>query len=280
MTPRQVLSVVLAAATVGLADLSATRAETKRTVYIAASDSKGAAITDLTAADFTVKEGGKDASVVSLEPAKEKMDVVLLVDDMGSGAFQPSVLQLLQALLENAQFSIYQFTPQAVKLTDFTSEIPVIQGALDKLGPRGKIDRDGEQLNEAIGASARLLRERKAVRPVIVVFTIAGVGQVRNANFVMDDLHNSGAMLNVMYVNSSDVGQIIGDGPRHSGGRIEMASGVNAFPAAVTRIIDTLTHQYLLTYTLADGVKPANRLSVSTRRKGITLLAPTHIPDR
>jgi len=38
--------------------------------------------------------------------------------------------------------------------------------------------------------------------------------------------------------------------------------------------------QYLLTYTLPDGVKPADRLSVSTSRKGVTLTAPSRVATK
>ena len=43
---------------------------------------------------------------------------------------------------------------------------------------------------------------------------------------------------------------------------------------------DELMHQYLVTYTLPDGVKPSEKLSVSVKRKGVTLRAPTRIPDK
>jgi hypothetical protein len=51
-------------------------------------------------------------------------------------------------------------------------------------------------------------------------------------------------------------------------------------PAALAKIADNLMNQYVLTYTLPDGVKPNDRLSVSTSRKGVRVLAPTRVPDR
>jgi hypothetical protein len=35
-----------------------------------------------------------------------------------------------------------------------------------------------------------------------------------------------------------------------------------------------------LTYTLPDGVKPSDRLSVSTIRKGVSLFVPSRIQDK
>lgn len=267
---------VLAATMAGLAHLSATRAETTRTVLISASDAKGP-ITDLKAADLTVKEGGKDAAIASLEGATGRLDVMLLVDDLGSGAFQAGVLQLLQSLVNNATFTIMEFKPQTIKLLDSSNDVKALQDTVLKLGPRGKIDHDGENLADTIGNAAKVLRQRNAARPVIIVLTISGVGQVRNPNLAMNDLRDTGVMFNVVYVSNADIGQVISDGPRQTGGRIEQASGANGVQPAVQKIIDALVNQYVLTYKLADGVKPSDRLSVATTRKGVTLYAPQRV---
>ena len=87
-------------------------------------------------------------------------------------------------------------------------------------------------------------------------------------------------MLNVVHVIGAEVGMVMGDGPKQSGGRIEQAGTGEAIPVALIRIANSLQQQYLLTYTLPDGVKPAERLTVSTSRKGITLTAPTRIATR
>ena len=49
------------------------KAETARKVYISALDAKGAVVTDLTAADITVKENGKPYPVASVEPLSAPM---------------------------------------------------------------------------------------------------------------------------------------------------------------------------------------------------------------
>jgi hypothetical protein len=189
-------------------------------------------------------------------------------------------LQILQALMGSAKFSISQFTPQAVKLLESSEDIDAIQGALNKLGRRGKLDAGAEQLTEAISDSAKALQQRNAARPVIVVFTISGDVQTKNPDIAMKTLQTTGAMLNVMIVSGSQAGIVLGDGPRQSGGRIEQVGALSAVPPALTKITDSLLHQYELTYTLPEGVKPSDRLSVSTIRKGVSLVAPSRIPDK
>ena len=74
--------------------------------------------------------------------------------------------------------------------------------------------------------------------------------------------------------------RVLGDGPRQSGGIIEQVTGNTALAPAIAKLAGTLRHQYALTYAMPDGVKPNARLSLSTRRKNVKLLAPTRLPDR
>src|SRR5438128_900305 len=97
MTLKRMLPCGLVVVAVGLTGrTAATTADTMRTVYISATDAKGAPVTDLTAADLVVKDGGQDRIIASLKEATAPMDVAILVDDDGSGFYQAGVLQLLQ----------------------------------------------------------------------------------------------------------------------------------------------------------------------------------------
>lgn len=280
MTPKGIVLFVLAAAALGAAALrAAPAAETPRAVYISATDSKGAPVTDLTAADLAVKEGGKDYPIASVQLTTTPMDVAILVEDQGSGAYQAAVLQILQTLGARAKFSITHFSPQYVRVLEYEkNDITALQGALDQIGRRGKVRGDGEQLLQGISQTARELQQRKGSRRVIVVLTLTGEGQTRNPDIVMNELQASGAMLNVVHLTGASIGLVTGDGPQQSGGRIEKAGSQSALADAVTKVTDTLLNQYMLIYTLPDGVQPSDKLSVTTTRKGVKLLAPTRIP--
>jgi hypothetical protein len=257
------------------------RIVTPRVVYISATDSKGALVTDLTAADLAVKEGGKDQAIVSLEAATAPMDVVILVNDNGTGVFQPGVFQFCQSLLGHAKFSISQFTPQAAQVLDSSDDVSAIQSALGKLGPRGKVEGSGEQLIDAISESSKTLQQRKAARPVILVLTVSGENEESlNPQPVLNQVRLSGAQLNVVFFTGAGTGQVLGDGPKQFGGRSEEVHAPAGVGPVITKITDTLLHQYALTYSLPDGVKPSDRLSVTTSRKGVTVLAPARIPDK
>jgi ribosomal protein S16 len=256
-------------------------------VYVGAADSKGAPITDLKAAELTVKEDGQDRAIASLQEATGPMSIAIIDDDDGSGFYQAGVLQFIQAIGEKADYAIRQFNPSPVKILDYTGDFNLIQDALLKLSGRGKVMGEGEQVDNAISESAKELQQKPG-RRVILALTVSGdmraVGGSssgsKNPDILMNTLASTGAMLNVMYRSTALIGVVLGDGPRQSGGTIEKVGSTNAVPAGMTHISDLLLHQYTLTYTLPDGVKPSDRVNISTSRKGITLYAPSRIPDK
>lgn len=279
---------LLAASTLALTSLGAVTvdaaqagAQVTRKVYISATDAKGAPVTDLTTADITVKKGGKEQPIASLEPAVAPMQVAILVDDGGTGAFQSAVGQFLQRTIGHGQFSISLLSPQATKLVDFTEDVDALKGALSRMGARGRLQPDGDQMLEAIADASKTLQQRKAERPVIVAMTMAG-GQPHSIDpqNVLTTLRLSGAGLYVVSFTGADLGMVMGDGPKQSGGRVEQAGSGTAIAAAAAKIADALQHQYLLTYSLPAGVKRSDRLTVATSRKGISLTSPSRVPDK
>lgn len=251
----------------------------QRTVYFSAVDAKGSAVTDLTQADLSVKEGGKDQTIGSLAPATAKLQVFVIVDDGGTGAFQAGVSQLLETLLGHGQFSISVLNPQATKVASFTEDVNELKTALGRIGPRGRVVTVGEQIMEAVGEAAKDLQQRHAERPAIVALTIGGE-QARStqADPVLNTLQKSGASLSVLYLTGIELGKVLGDGPKRSGGMTQQFSVAVPPGPILARIADSLLHQYVLTYTLPDGVKPDEKFSLTTTRKDVTLLAPTRLP--
>ena len=48
--------------------------------------------TDLTPADLTIREGGRERAVATLEPATGPLQISILVDDAGQGFFEGPVI--------------------------------------------------------------------------------------------------------------------------------------------------------------------------------------------
>jgi hypothetical protein len=259
----------------------AARADVLRTVYFSAVDAKGTAVTDLTAADLTVKEGGKDRAIAGVQPATAPMQVSLLVDDAGTGAFQAAVAQFIDATLGHAQYAISVMNPQPMKVANYTADVDELKTAIGRMGQRGRISIDNEQIIEAVGGAAKELQQRKAARPVIVVLTVSGEKALSDlADSALNNLKSSGASLSVLYITGIELGKVLGDGPKQSGGMIQQASSGVALGPVLAKMADNLMHQYVLTYTIPDGVKLNEKLSLATSRKGVTLLAPSRLPDK
>lgn len=257
----------------------------KRAVYASVTQKEGAPVTDLTAADFEVKEGGKACEVVGAELTKTPMRLAFIVADGGSGGFQYPLVTMVQQLQGVAEFSVVSVINQPDKLVDFTTDLDKVVEALKRLGARGKT-KDSGQVLEAIDQAAKDI-PKEGKRPVIVVMTVGGSATTDvRAPDVREALRKSNTQLYVM----SPVGNVGGsggnthldvvlnDGSRDTGGRHERFSGQTLNKVA-EQISQELLNQYQLTYVLPDGTKPSDRLEVATKRKGLKVNAPTRIAN-
>lgn len=268
-----VMSVVLAVPAAGQ--------ETVRRVYFSAVDAKGVQVTDLTVADLAVKEGGKERAIRSVEPATAPLQISILVDDAGTGAFQVAVAQFLQTMFGKGHFVLRAMTPQPTRLTELTDDGPTLKAALGRIGPRGRIAASGDQMPDAVAEAARELQQKKAVRPVIVVLT--GIGELTQSDQsdpTLKTLRDSRAILSVVHTSDLALGPVLGDGPDRSGGMHVTFTGGVVPGSILSKVSDDLLNQYVLTYTLPEGVKPSERFSLTTSRKGLTLRAPSRLPDK
>jgi len=260
---------------------AAPRADVLRTVYFSAVDGKGAHVPDLTAADLAVKEGGKERTIAAVQPATKPMTVSILVDDGGTGGFQVAVGQFIQATFGRAEFAIRVLNPQAIKVVDFTQNGDDLRAALGRMGQRGRIPGDGEQMIAGVLDAAKELQQRRTARPSIVALTVTGEKALSDqADEVLNALKASGASLSVVYLTGVELGKVLGDGPKQSGGMIEQVNGNVTLGPVLATMANNLLHQYVLTYTIPDGVKLNEKLSLATSRKGVTLLAPSRLPDK
>jgi hypothetical protein len=270
-----------------------------RRVYVTAVDANGATVSDLTAADFLVKEGGKARDVVKAGPAAGLLQIAILVDDNGTGIFRYAVGKFIELLLGRAEFAISTVTGQTLKLVDYTTSTQALSEAIGKLNTRPATN-DGGQLLDGISETAQDLNKRKAPRPVIIALTVGGEEHSPlPAHHVLDKLRESGAALHVILVvnttlrsqsnpttpgallgENMNLAEVLGDGPKQSGGlrdEIVAAAGVSG---GLEHLADALKHQYLVEYTLPDGVKPSDKLSVTVKRRSVTVHAPTRISDK
>lgn len=303
MTRAHVAASLLVA--VGVSGLSATDqrgatpSSSPRVVYAIAIDQRGVPVTDLTPADFTVKEDGKVQQVIAAETATAPPQIAILVDDNGTGIFRYGLSDFVQRFREQAEMALSVVQGQTRKVVDYTTSFPALMAGINSLGVRPATP-DGGQLLEGIYEAAKELKQREAKRPVIIALTVGGEEHsTLTARYVLDQLHQSGAALHVVFAGSRavrttsaanrpadllegnlNISEVLGDGPKQSGGRRHDVIATNALLSDLQQIARELKDQYVVTYLRPDNVKSARNIDVSVRRRGVTLIAPSRAPAR
>ena len=286
------LAISLLAVLVAVPSPVATPPPIERTVFVTVLDGNGAAVTDLAAADLVVKEGGKEREIVKAEPASQRMRIALGVEErmVGDTSMRMALFEFMKRVAGRAEVSLLTIGLRTATVVDYTSDVGAFVQGLNSfpLNP-AKESSIAEGVLELAGRFA----DSKPERPVIVVAALSGGQTGVESRAVLDKLRQSGA---TMYAATLAVGdsvttlnsmadqsgreQVLGDGPKQSGGRRISVNATGAMPAAMLQIANELLAQYAITYTLPDGVKMDRRFSISSKRRGITLRAPSVIPDK
>jgi hypothetical protein len=305
--PRLAFTGVCVAASCLLATtaLDARQRET-RTIYVTVFDNKGVPQTDLEASEFEVKSGGRVMEIVRAEPAQPAMRVALIVSDAGTGGFQASIASFIQKLLGKAEFALVSVITQPEVMMPYTSLGADLREGIRRVGPRGRQPGAGAQLMEAIQETIKGVRT-DGKRPVILVLRVGNEGVTPlDGDQVRDQLRQSGAVLYVVSTlgatrpaapsarpgisneqaqmqdeevrtSTLNIGQVLGDGSRESGGRHDQVVSTTLIPS-LERVADELLSQYSLTFVISDRFKPNDRITVATKRKGTKVQAPVRLP--
>ena len=276
----------------------AVREGVARNVYIAATDEKGAPAADLTPQELTVKEDGASRNVLDVGPATEPMQIVLLIDDSGPGIrdIREGVLSFVRIVQDSAEVAIVTTAKQNTVLVDFTSDHGALLNAVNRLTSR---TTSGGYLLDAIQESARTLVRREARRPVIVVLALEGTeySNVAAAR-VLEDVRRSGAIVHVVSVGKPRMktmtswnqrptdsvhealdetmarSSVFAEATRRSGGRLEQVGQATGIPTRLSEIAYELRDQLVVTYVRPQSAKPAEKIEIAVKRRGVKVRAP------
>jgi len=214
----------------------------------------------------------------------------------------------MQTLLGHAEFALYSIVVQPEKIVDFSHDGRELSAGVSRLGQRGR-QTGTAQLLEAIDEATKEVQHEDR-RPAIVVMRLGGEGpSTLMGNDVREKLRKSGAVLYVVsgagaqgnappQARGTDavsvqqgqlrdqeltdgqfaLNQVLGDGAKDSGGRHDQVV-TSTHARAVEQVAEELLHQYEIKYALPEGVKGSDKISVTTKRKGVTLHAPSRVPN-
>jgi VWFA-related protein len=289
------LSVTLSANT-GLPGQTSPREAVTRTVFVSVLDKSGAPVTDLSADDFVIKEGGRDREIVGAGMTTMPLRVAIVVDDNGTGIFRYALAKFVERLQGRAEFALSTVQGQHLKLLDYTTNLERVSVAINQLNARPATN-DGGQLLEGIFETAKDFQKRRTPRPIIVVLTVGGEEHsTLPAQHVLDELEKSGAALNVVAINSSalramvtvskpsallesnlNLSEVLGDGPKQSGGKRDEIVASPGIVTGLQELAEALRNQYAVSFSRPDRPRDSEKLSVSVKRSGLTVRAPTKL---
>jgi len=263
-----------------------------RDLYVSVVDGNGAAVTGLTAKEFTVREDGVAREVLKVGPATAPLDIVLLVDDSQAATnaipyLRDGLARFAERLAGKASIGLVTIGERPTSIVERTKDVATLKKGITRIFAR---PGSGAYLLEAILDTSRGFQKRETERPVIVAIATEGV-EFSNQPYerVLDALYESGAALHVLMVgspSSSMADEIrnrnitVAQGTEGTGGRREQLLTELAIPDALTKLADELLNQYVVTYGRPDALVPPKKVEVSVTKPGVTARARTRLPQK
>jgi VWFA-related protein len=269
------------------------------TVYVSVTEPTGAPVLDLATDDFAIKEDGKVRDVLQAAVASGPLQIMIIVDDNGTGLFRSGLVQFVQQFQGRAEIAVSSVTGQTQTLVEYTTNVDTVVNAIATLTARPGTN-DGGQLLEGIFQAARDQEKREAQRPVIVALTVGGEEHsTLPAHHVLDQLAKSGSALYVIQVAGAslrpmvrvdkpaallnenlNLSEVLGEGPKQSGGWREEIVASPGIVLGLRRIAAELKNQYAVAYSRPPKGRQTEKIDISVKRSNVTLRAPSRVPGR
>jgi VWFA-related protein len=266
----------------------------ERAIYVSVVNRDGVPATDLTARDFVVREDGVAREVLSVREAAEPVTLALVVDNSQAAASViPDVRTALRAFVERMgghnPMAVTTIADRPTILQDYTLVVPQLVRAVGRIFP---VPGSGAFLLDALSEVANGFSKRDFERGVIVVITTEGTEfSDPNEQQVLPKLRQSGAALHA-FVLTSQAGPdmrssearsraiVLDAGPRETGGRrVDLLSSMS-MDAALQKLANQLSHEYLVTYSRPESLIPPEKISVAVTRPELEALGTPVRPKR
>jgi Ca-activated chloride channel family protein len=256
----------------------------ERSVYVSVRDKTDKPVTDLSAGEFVVREGGMAREVLRVAPATEPAQIALLVDT--SAAITPHVGDIRRALSAffkelggQHELALIGYGERPTVLVDYTRDVKRLENGLGLVFQR---PNSGTELMDAIVDVSRGLQKRKAPRPVMVIFNVRGqeFGE-RSHTSVSDELKKTSITLHVIALSkrvSSDsrdqeLELTFAEATKMTGGRRDELLTTMALGDRLHIVLDDINNQYKLTYARPKTLIPPDTLDVSSKRADVSVRA-------
>jgi hypothetical protein len=292
MWNRRWMAVLVAAAVaVGTPILLVAQA-TQRSLYVAVVDKSGTPVADLGPADFIVREDKVVREVLNVAPAREPMQIALLVDNSAAAEpyirdYREAIPAFVAAMTDPAgprhQISLIALAERPTIFTEYTNDPGLLQKGVGRLF---SMTDSGTYLLDGIIETSQGISKRRSPRPVIVAITTEGP-ELSDRQFqqVLEPLKTAGAAFHVMIVGrptnvSHDRSVVLDQGTRDSGGRYDTILTGSALTARLKEVARELKSQYRVTYARPQTLIPPERVTVAAAKPGLTARGTVAHDDR
>jgi hypothetical protein len=273
-----------------------------RKIYASLVDKKGVPVTPVGPTDVVVREDGVAREILSVEPATDPMRVALLVDN--SQAASRSIQFLRDALtgfatrLTAAGHSVALITlgDRPTLQVDATTDIARLKSrGIDRLFAQ---PNSGMYLLEALTETSRGFLKNDTPRPVIVAVVTEGREfSNASADVVIRAIRDSGAQFHALVLTDgdrADLGEdevrqrnvVLDRGTKENGGQRETVISNMALKDRLDTLATELLGQVAVTYASPERLVPAEKISITAAREGVTArgvpvkVARVPVPER
>lgn len=265
---------------------------TQRSLYVSVVDKSGAPVANLGPSDFIVREDKVAREVLDVEPAREPMQIALLVDNSQAAEpyirdYREAIPAFVAAMTDPAgprnQISLIALAERPTIFTEYTNDAAQLQKGIGRLFA---MTGSGTYLLDGIIEISQGISKRRSPRPVILAITTEGM-ELSDRQFqqVLPPLKDSGAAFHVVVVGSPrnmshDRSVVLDQGTRESGGRYDNILTSNALTAKMKEVARELKSQYRVTYARPQTLIPPERVTVAAAKPGLTARGTVAHDDR
>ena len=296
MNPSRFVASAVAIALLSAPTLLARQDARERQVLVSITGRNDVPTAGLTAADFDVREDGKSVEVARVAPAPPPSHLALVIDDSGalnSLGVVTSLREALKAVIATASTSMKGTEVALIGAADpplmrmpFTADLSKASAMIEQLSPRSG---GGGALLETLSMTLNDLQQRKAPRPVVLVFLAEDTTESARVkpNAIEAALRASGASLWTLSFESRTTGgdmeitqsmadrsAVVSDINRRSGGVERRMNSPQSLAQAFSRMITMIGSRYEVTYLRPAGATAAPKNFEVRSRKGGTVSAP------